>query len=293
MENNDEKQKQEEKKVSKSNMESLTSFLRFLSVLAAILYLVGYGVALSVASVFGMPQESLFSSTFDLLELSAWAIVTIASNLIELNGYKNIYSEYLIRIWKPATIAFILLCVGVIYRKKFSKNFNLSHILKMSANIFRHPTESDSYLSWFTKLFFFVYGLLLLVPTLVITLIYALIVSFALFALVPLIGMSAGVDHIKRYVIEPTSCAAMSNRNTLMKRFQTQKENKQKNIDKRTKTENFATCISLKKENDSSEIFEGRLVYMTTNAAILFNPDSGEVQRIPTQDMTISIIDKL
>jgi hypothetical protein len=258
----------------------LTTF----SLISALLALVGYGVAIS-ADQFGIGYETLFSSPFELIELAPWAILHIFKQMTAVDFLK-LYVELAIQMLPGFAIAFAIvilftLCFLVSQKKeKFFKEIKRK-IDKRELWILSRPTKKDSLFSLLAKVGLVISAIAASVPALFIAGFYSIMVAMAFLALIPSIGLTAGNDHIKNDVLLPAACSPPRNSTT---RLASPVKNSQKQ-------KNLATCIRVKNGKSIDE--RGRLVFSTSNAVILFNPDTGMAIRIPTRDAVIETVGSL
>lgn len=118
----------------------LTVFLSVSSAAAIVLALLGYGVALSVETKFGIPHAVVFNSTSDLLTLGSWAVMQMLGYLSKLSEW-GFYAEIWEMSW-PATkvaliVSVVILMVGALalaVPALLRRWTNLSGALKMARN---------------------------------------------------------------------------------------------------------------------------------------------------------------
>lgn len=107
--------------------------LGIISLIIVSLYLLGYGVALSAEDNFGVPSSSLFGSSIELLELSAWAVMQLiikVSEAIELmGGYKDLFlSAWLAFIY--SLLAWLVISIFIAVNKKWRLLFQIKIFIK-------------------------------------------------------------------------------------------------------------------------------------------------------------------
>jgi hypothetical protein len=252
------------------------------SLVGTFLTLVGYGVAVSVDSVFDVPHQSLFGAPFELLGLSVWAILRVLSTLsLNLEFGKN-YAAILHQLLPAFCVTALLIVVGVVATKiHFSRVRGRGALPSWLQKVVSAPSAKDSSRSLILKASAVAAAIFLSLPLVIVTSILIAGVGVAVLAIAPALGMSAGAAHIKEYVIDPTRCAPLYDRKTRMGA---------KSVSGRN-SETFATCLRV--SNDKRLLGIGRSVFVTSSAVILFDPASGAVWRAPTRDAVIEKVDQL
>jgi VIT1/CCC1 family predicted Fe2+/Mn2+ transporter len=247
-----------------------------ISLVSLVLSLLGFGVALAIETDFGVPHETVYSSVFDLIGLSVYALLSLVMGLGKIT-----WGPLLEQAWPPA----LLVAVGTFactcclaYLKGQS-----SRIQTMRRRLRRYlgqPTPNDSTSDLLRKgaavsgLFG---GIVLITPFLLIG---ALIIITVLISIVPMFGMQAGKSYFRKYVVTPTVCAPVKSRLAMM-----QDQDGSKPEKKAASPVSSATCVALLK--DETQVAIGRVVVSTTGAIVLFEPFSGAVRRIPTNELTV------
>lgn len=272
-------------KFSKSNtLEWLGKAVTLLSLLGVVLTLIGYGVALSVEERFNMPHAALFGSTFELLELSVWAVLQFLNNLPAALVMSKLYWAGLLGVWIPALILLASWIGIVLFVKRQRSNVSEGKFSTYIRILIKPPsfkTESKRMLLGrgvaYALLFlasaplFFIFWVMLLVAVIVI------------FTFAPIVGLAAGQAHIGDYVVGPSACTSLLNRDARRVSDKTRTQ-----ADKDVKT---ATCISVTK--DDKPLGRGRVVFATSEAVVLYDPVSGVVRRVPIKDAVVEVMDSL
>lgn len=262
--------------------ELLGVFLTGLSVIGALLTLIGYGVALSLNNAFTMPGESLFTSPFDLIELSAWAINAAIAKTPNDFSYSKSYIDLIQLISPYATLVFIGLSIGALsvkYSNKVPEKIKISPLWVRT--LISRPSISNSVTILLSKSALFTMALLLTFPLLVFFTGMTIICIFMTLIFAPLLGMQFGADHIAEYVVSPKSCYSNKNREA---RISLKKNGT-------PSQEKFATCVIITRNEKNIE--KGRVVFTTSSAIILWNPVTGTTHRIPTRNIEIQVVDQL
>jgi len=254
------------------------------SLLSVILGLLGHGVILAVNNKFSFPHESLFSSSFDLIEISIWALVRVINNLDKFPGlwvlYLNIITPLI-----PVVIGFFVFWIAcvLLWKYDFKTKRQVSKAREWLLKLFSKISAQDSRILLIWKGFFYCLSFLIGMPLFSVIFVSLFLLCVALSPMFTLMGINAGEAYIDQYVINPQACAPLANRTQRMA-SQSAKKTKEKGPDN-------ATCILITK--DEKELGRGRVVFTTTSAVILFDPATGDVTRIPTKDATIHLISDL
>lgn len=257
--------------------EYLYVFAAVLSLLATLLTLAGYGVALS-AIQFNLPQEVLFSSPLDLLSLSFTAVFYFFEDLSIAAFWADRKRLFFETSWAPLVL-FAVLFGCVLYWKYQFRLPNPRKRMPNPANWLRFERETS------------IGALALKLATGTLTvwttfhLLSALAVAVAMFVayllvMAPLTGFDAGQKYIKEYVILPEQCAPL--RNVVERRAA---------LSKKPQPADNANCVLIRNERGLCE--QGRVVFATTSAMILFDPKTGGVFRVPTKDAVIEAVGAL
>jgi hypothetical protein len=260
-----------------------------LASLAGILFgALGYGVALSVDSEFGVPHTLLFSSSMDLLELSVWAFDRILVGTNEVLGHGDTYLVFLKMGLVVAAIVFLswtaLVFLDRWWRRKSSQSPNKSD--DRVRKVFQTPSfneETTKFLMIRGAVYGAVAGIGGSIGVVGALALLVLVCSFV--AVVPMIGLSAGTAHIRDYVLTPDICIPLVDRPTRMARLAV------KTKDVQTTKKVAANCVAVTK--DDKTLGKGRVVFSTSEAIILFDPNTGAVNRVPTKDAVVQVVEKL
>lgn len=250
--------------------------LTVITIVTTLLTLIGYGVAISAESMMGVPHQSLFTSPFELLGLSIWAILRLISRVeANLNFWQH-YFTIMGRIAPVFAVAFLVTLVGVValhyqWFRRMTKGEFPGWVTKVSRRL-KVRTELSTKVSRITAYFS---ALLIALPLVLVMSVILTVFPVVVLSVFPAIGMTAGEAHIQKYVIGPARCEPVFNRKIRLAGIT------------RTK-EPTATC--LKVTNDRRSLGVGRSVFVTSSAVILFNPDTGTVWRAPTKDAVVETV---
>lgn len=245
-----------------------------ISLISLILTLLGFGVALAIETDFGIPHETVYSSVFDLIGLSVYALLSLVMGLGKIT-----WGPLLEQAWPPALLvaAGMFACVGCLVYLK-AQSSRIQTMRRRLRPYFGQPTPNDSTTDLLRKgagvsgLFG---GMVLITPFLLIC---ALMIITVLISIVPMFGMQAGKSYFQKYVVTPTVCTPVKSRSARMQDWSKPEK-------KGASTVSSATCIALLK--DENQVAIGRVVVSTTEAIVLFEPVSGAVRRIPTNELTV------
>jgi hypothetical protein len=106
----------------------------------------------------------------------------------------------------------------------------------------------------------------------------------ALVGTIPAISLEAGENHIQEYVIKPTRCMPLFNRDERIKSLERAKV-------KNTTKEKVATCVKL--FDGEKIIARGRVVFSTTELIVLYDPKSGDISRESLDGRSVRMVPEL
>ncbi|HBZ05355.1 MULTISPECIES: hypothetical protein [Massilia] len=248
-----------------------------LSLLATFLTLVGYGLTLSILQ-FNLPHETLFGTTLDLLDLSLWMVLYFFESFFRMSLLGEAVG-YLISLWWTIPVVFIVL-------------FSCGLYFKYRSHVPYRPARKTNWINWFRfrreasvrTLAFQTGAYSLVVPaTFILLSVFgaaATVCAALLLANAPMIGMNAGDRYIKEYVVGPEQCAPPRTRLERIKPGA-----------KTEGTAKLANCVRIRNERGLCE--QGRVVFATTGAIVLFEPATGHAFRVPTKDAVIDTLARL
>ncbi|MEO8021378.1 hypothetical protein [Polaromonas sp.] len=262
------------------------------SVSGIVLALLGYGVALAVQTRFGLPHPLTFSSTLELFNLGCWAVVQILADSFNFSVIWNAVRELWATTW-PMTVAVVVFAIVsaltlrlivVIIRKSRPWLSNLTGRAGSGDGINGFFTRNPRILRTLAILAGSL-GLVIGTPLLMAFSLVALVFLCALLALIPSVGLTVGKAYLDDWVIRPTVCMPVLNRDALIAKRAA------KPAPSASLKTYAAHCIAIVRAKE--EIDRGRVIFATTSAVILFDPRNGDVRRVPLQDATVKVIGEL
>jgi hypothetical protein len=259
----------------------VTVVATFAAATGGVLSLLGAGVAWSVNDL-SIPHDGATSSAFEFLQLSPLAVGYMSRRLVDTSWS---------RIFELPSLGFLAVVLGAIFalgiavlyagawRRSPPVRRNLSIVQRLRR--YFHPAVSPS-IDWvlsrasvgalaatfLSAAAMVAFGFVVYV---------VLSVGIALVTLVPNIGLNAGRDYIKEYVVGPTSCAPLKPRSSRQS-WELQ-------------SDRSANCVVVCK--DGKVLGYGRVVFGTSTSLALYDPDTGDATRVPTGDTVIRAIDSL
>lgn len=277
----------EPKAPTHSRPSALAIFLSVSSAVTIVLALLGYGVALSTESGFGVPHAIIFNSTSDLLTLGGWAVIQMMSNvgkLLQLSFYKQFWSA-LLPMAKGALFTAVmafLLGLTVLGVKHLAKGWRWPSARR--AQLRALLAKRGRLVMLVTVPLISLLAFLAGVPLALFAMLFALALLGSVLGFIPSVGLLAGTAHIDAWVIGPEVCKPLRSRDVRMK------EERVKRGDTAEKVR-AASCVAVKK-SDGKE-YRGRVVFATFNAVVLYDPTAGTVQRVSTEGASVEVIEKL
>lgn len=261
-------------------MKIITMVLAVISVLAAALSLLGYGVAAGVESSFGIPMGLLFSSPMDLLHLSSVAIMELVGLSDDLLSFSWISSlplggvlflsalsvlMYILIIFKDARI---FSCVIKIFHTPYDKT--RSYVKKMR----EHPHL------WFRLLWLPFFPLFTIFCSWLLC--FSAISVSAFVGVIPAIGMSLAQHNFQTWPIEADVCVPIRTREERMAIHVKQSV---------PSLHKASECIAVIR--NEAEAARGRKVVGTSNYIVLFHPVSGAAKYEPLAGASIMVVDSM
>ncbi|MCO4856499.1 hypothetical protein MKD49_08400 [Herbaspirillum sp. WGmk3] len=269
---------------AKSTFKDTLSLLAlFLSVLATVLSFTGYGVALATNIVFSIPHEPIFQSTFELLELSVWAVTSLYSKAGEIS-FKSTYITLLSESIFGGLIllASWFITYGII-KLPSVRSASAKKLDSLKRKILVPPSEKVPFRIVVLQGLLGFATYVVAMPLIVTFLLYLFLTLTFIMPIISLIGEAAAERHLKEYVIEPTRCQPLQGR---IERIDTFNEKA-----KKKSNEKVALCLSIKLPREIE--FQGREAVTTSSSIVLFDPDTGKVQRIPLRNAIIETVGEL
>lgn len=266
---------------SRKKSEYLSLCVLLLSLFGTFLSLLGYGVSLSLGEV-GIPPESVFTSPFEVIGLSIWAVLQFFSNLdIAQFWSPKTYAILLTQLWSLP----IFLCIGfgiAILTWKIEgryASFKVRHprLVRWSSL----PNKNDGTITIYAKGAAGSLFLWLVTPAVLLLPCFMLVAIPVLLSSIPILGYNAGRLHIDKDVIKPRVCSPIKTHEQRMKRTEKVKS-----------STDYATCVVVKTDRMPDGV-RGRVVFNTSSSIVLFDPLTGTATRIPIRDTIIQTIDTL
>lgn len=249
-----------------------------LSLLATLLTLAGFGVALAMEQ-FGVAHETLYGSTLDLLDLSCWVILFFFENVSEISFWQE-YVRILPHLFPGVAIGYLIIVVSIAFRH-YKAGVNVRNIPGSQWIVILKPRPHDCLKAWIAKASLYCVAFWVFLPAVYIGIGCLFVVVSVLLLLAPYMGFAAGNLHVARHVVEPQHCEPLRTREIRLKPVpQTSK-----------KPVYNANCVTVRTERGLYE--QGRVMMATTNAILLYHPDTGKTVRIPTRDAIIEAIGSL
>ena len=255
----------------------LGSILSVASLLAIILASLGYGISLAVEAEFGIPHATVFTSAFELLDLSSVAIMAIVNTgttaVWSVDGFLKLASK----IWVLAVFLFGVWALLLLSVRDWRWPVKKFTILRRDQTWLRTPTRGDSWKQFFQSFIWPTIGTFL--GFAVLWLVWAAIFSApVLLAALPSIGYGLGKAHIKEWIIGAETCVPLATR-----------EARQKPKPIPQKTLRSVDCVALTKEGKT--IAEGLVVLATSSSIVLYNPTTGAARRERTDGVSIEAVE--
>ncbi|MGJ7583619.1 hypothetical protein ACSFA3_26040, partial [Variovorax sp. RHLX14] len=93
----------------------------------------------------------------------------------------------------------------------------------------------------------------------------------------------AGEVHIDQFVVAPKNCVSVINREGRLER---------KSKPDQTSGEIGAQCVSVKFTEGDVQV-KGRVVFALSKTLILYDPETGAVKRVPTENAVVEVVSTL
>lgn len=262
----------------------LSVVLAFASASGIVLALLGYGVALSMGSRFAMPHTFTFSSPLDLFTLGSWAVAQFlaeSASWSQWEFYRSLLFFSARAIW-PATIllaiGFVLVWIWLSASRRLTVEARRRSIRAFALRLKRKVCREPGLLS----------GAGCLVSTLAISFaipftafaITALTIVFCtMLAVLPALGLTVGKAYIDEWVIGPDGCSQTRTRAERLSAGDSASE------------KSAASCLAVTRSDGA--VVKGRMVFSTSNSVVLFDPFTGDVQRVGIEGSKVTVIGKL
>lgn len=277
---------------SKASTNWLALLLSISSVIGIVLALLGYGVAIAVQSRFGLPHSMTFSSTLELFNLGCWAVAQILIDGRDPSVLWRTVRELWAGSW-PLTVTVAALLAGGGLALWFIMNM-VRKLRTWVSRIVGQQGSDPGLMGFFRrhphvlKITVFLtssFGLVIGTPLVMALGLIALVGLCALLALIPSVGIAVGTTYIDDWVIRPTVCLPVLDRDALIiKRAAGPASAGGPKV-------YAANCISIVRSKE--ELDRGRVIFATPNAVILFDPRTGDVRRVSIDGATIKVVGEL
>ncbi|MGB9992312.1 hypothetical protein ACJRPG_0021530 [Massilia sp. SM-13] len=250
-----------------------------LTLLGLLCAMAGYGVAVSIEDVFGVPFQSIATTHFDHLQLSYIAIFHLVD---VITPPKDQWAHFfqILKTFAAIYAGAVLLNALILSFFVLSKRYPKAGGAFEKAKRFIQPSiREDAF--WVSIVKFLLYGGIATVVTAAgvwgLTVLGVAVLVLLIGA--PLLGLEAGKAYLRTYVEKPERCRPLQDRTARLRG------------DRRDAKEVFVTCVRY--ESKEKLMMEGRVVFMTAASVVLFDPENGRVTRLPMQEASITLIDAL
>lgn len=259
-----------------------------LSVGGLCLALLGYGYALAVETLFGV-QESLFADGgLDYVRLSSHVIAHAITRLASDLGSAAFYVQVCAAIAPQLAGATLLWAIALlVVRRPGLRRWLETAPEAAEGAMLRSPAlqKTGRWLRPWSWPLASLVAIWAAVPVLIWLLMLAVGMFVVLVSFVPLVGYTLGVQSLQALVVDPEVCAG---RRTRGERMVPRLE-----PSSRTAANNKgAACVAIL-EQGAKVAVQGRLVVATAKWAVLFDPASGLVRRVPVQNAEITPVTSL
>jgi hypothetical protein len=244
------------------------------------LALLGYGYALAVESMFALPESLFADGPLDYLRLSshvvAYWVTAVPDRLATLSIYGGIYGDY----W-PLGLGFTLLWGVFVFagaRQRLRLTATAAALAVRGSGLWLALLRWVSGVKWPVLSLAGIWGWPLVVLCVLAAL---LVVGSTLVSVVPLMGFMTGKASLQTWVVEPTVCVAPRSRSQRLVAHASETAHQV------TKIRGVA-CVRIQHyDKERGDVPQGRLVVATAKWAVLFDPMSGEVQRVSIDNAAI------
>jgi hypothetical protein len=250
------------------------------AVITLALCLLGYGYALAIESRFGIAQAHVPASPLDYLSLAGHVIAQLLLHALKNLGSPRTWWVVYASAW-PWVLATLVAIWAFVAVVRWPKLRPLRRRTAIGAGRFTKHIRArwrTSRLTWAGV----VLSLLVSVAPFVATamLWFVLATGLSAMAMLPLLGLHLGRDALQRWVVEPARCAP-----------QVTREQRLQPEHRRLGQEPVALCVAVR--GLPGGVIKGRLVAATAHVAVLFDPSSGTVWRVPVSGATLEPVASL
>jgi hypothetical protein len=247
------------------------------------LTLIGVGVAFAAESFSGLPFTSLLGSTLDASELSAWGLVHFVDGLLQVQKNWRTYGQLALTnfmYFGGATLVGMIVARIGAGRKRSKSEVARADTRSLMNRLLSFDERDLPFWSSVRKIGLATGAMVGAMTLLQYALLFSTLFVLGMLALLPAVGMAAGQRHLMDYVVQPTQCVPLKNREERLSTSSVAPSD-----DKRS------TCVEISKEG--TMLGRGRVVFSTSSATLLFDPVSGGVTRSPTDGAVIKVVDAL
>lgn len=245
-----------------------------LTLITLALWLLGYGYAVAIESHFGIAQAHVVASPLDYLGLAGHAMAQLLVHVLDnARSPRAWWAGYAVAWpWVLGLLLAFWVMLAVL-------GWPLLRPLRRSATVGSGRLAQNVKAHWQTSRLPWVgvlVSVLVAVAPIIVTAMLWLGLAAGLSALsaLPLLGHSLGVEVLQRWVVDPSRCAAVVPRT---QRLETGP--------RYAGRERVARCVAV--HGLPGGVVKGRLVAATSHVAVLFDPKSGAVWRVPVSGATV------
>ncbi len=278
------------------------------------LVLLGYGYTLAVQSVFGISAELVAGSLAEYLQLSSHVIAhlfgAIAKVYQRLDLVKRFYGDFMwwvyvgLAVWAalflmwlpsawwrslgaglPSRVARMASACQLIEPRWFvpirrALFWPFAFLGLLAKQLFQWLRRRPAEAWWGLGSLVGVVSFPLLILSASIAALSVLGFAYIWF---PYMGLVVGASALQEYVVKPEVCVPVKSRDHRLVDLMPHPPDESAMVG--------ADCVCIQK--DGKELARGRLVVSTLQFAILFNPVTGQVQRVPLADTTVYAVGSL
>jgi hypothetical protein len=244
------------------------------------LWLLGYGYALAIESRFGIAQAHVLASPLDYLSLAGHVVAQLLlhalENLRSPRAWWTVYADA----W-PWVLAMLLVIWAFLAVLCWPRLRPLRRRAAIRSGRFTQSMRARwraSRLPWAGVLA----SLLVTAAPITATALlwFVLATGLSAMAILPLLGLHLGRDALQRWIVEPARCAPVVTRTQRLEQEH-----------RRSDRERVAPCVAVR--GLPGGVIKGRLVVATSQIAVLFDPSSGKVWRVPVGEATLEPVASL
>jgi hypothetical protein len=247
--------------------------LGLLTVLSTHMALLGYGVALAIESLFGLPRTTVFSSAFELIELANVSFLHLIVSW-QKQGWSQLFSalgNVFITVLIPSFLVVMLMLLLLFWVRTLQRKGRLK-------GIWRYGNTPPEAIPVKHKLYAITgvtsAGVFVFVPAMLALSVLLIILCTKLLAFIPIASMQAGKSYLTAYVVNPKQCVTAKTR--------------AERLAPSSSTEEAAVeCVRVVRGNEV--VGHGRVVLSTSSAIVLWQSHTGIVRRIPLADAMVEL----